>query len=141
MIKYGETLEVISDGNAGKEKEGLRRRREAVMGHELQRLAAAVRRGRQLRKIHRPAFPNHPLAWAVVPSRGIALEKSIRFNKGLLGTTHKLCLGIGLRSRHSLDVRRVGRPQSPDVEPKTIVRLREIAKATATAIKIHLAGV
>ena len=28
-----------------------------------------------------------------------------------------------------------------DVEPKTIVRLREIETATARAIKIHLAGV
>ena len=35
----------------------------------------------------------------------------------------------------------VGRRLNPDVEPKTIVRLREIETATATAIKIHLAGV
>ena len=34
----------------------------------------------------------------------------------------------------------VSRPLNRDVEPKTIARLREIATATATTIKIHLAG-
>ncbi len=32
-------------------------------------------------------------------------------------------------------------PLTTDVEPKTIERLREIATAAATTIKIHLAGV
>ena len=45
-------------------------------------------------------------------------------NKGVQGTLHK-----------------VSGPLTRDVEPKTIERLREIATAAATAIKIHLAGV
>ena len=36
---------------------------------------------------------------------------------------------------------KVRRPVNADVEPKTIVRLREIETAAATAIKIHLTGV
>ena len=106
---------MIIDGNAGMKKEGSRRHRDTTMGHELQRLGAAARRGRQLRQIHRPAFPNHPLAGAVVPSRGTALEKSTRLNKGLLGTTHKLSLCDGFRSLQSLFLQPVGRPQNPDV--------------------------
>ena len=100
---------MISDGNAGMKKEGSRRSRDTATGHELQRLGAATRRGRQLRQIHRPAFPNHPLAWAFVPSRGTAPEKQIRFNKGLLGTTHNLSLGNALGSLHSYRVQPVGR--------------------------------
>ena len=114
-------LKVISDGNAGMKKEGSRRFRDIAMGHGLQLGAAAARRGRQLRQPRRLAFPNPALARAVVPSRGISPGKVIRFNKGLLGTTHKLCLGIGLPSHHSLDVRPVGRPQSPDVRQKRLL--------------------
>ena len=36
---------------------------------------------------------------------------------------------------------KVSGPLTRDVEPKTIARLREIATAAATTIKIHLAGV
>ena len=111
---------MISDGNAGMKKEGLRRSRDTAMRHELQRLGAAARRGRQLRQIHRPAFPNHPLAGVVVPSRGSAPEKQIRFNKGLLGTTHKVSLCAGFRSLQSLFLQPVGRPQSPDVGSKRL---------------------
>ena len=52
-------------------------------------------------------------------------------NAPMMGA-HNLFLAIGAKARLS---------QNPDVEPKTIARLREIATATATAIKIHLAGV
>ena len=48
----------------------------------------------------------------------------MKANKGVQGTLHK-----------------VSGPLTPDVEPKTIERLREIATAAATTIKIHLAGV
>ena len=42
------------------------------------------------------------------------------FNKGLLGTTHKLSLGTPYRTLLSYRVQRVGRPQSPDVGGRNI---------------------
>ena len=74
------------------------------------------------------------------PYRAKIRRKTKNLNKGLLGTTHKLSLGTPLRTLLDYRVQPVGRPQSPDVEPKTIERLREIATAAATTIKIHLAG-
>ena len=106
---------MISDGNAGEKMEGLRRHRDTAMGHELQRLGAAQRRGRQLRRSRRPALPNHPLAVAVVPLRGIAPGKRIRFNKGFQATAHKLSLCNGYSSLLRLFLQPVGRRLNPNV--------------------------
>ena len=106
---------MISDGKAGMKMEGLRRHRDTAMDHELWRLAAAQRRGRQLRRPHRPAFPNHPLAGSFVPSRGTALEKQIRSNKVFQATAHKPSLCNGYSSLQSYIVLPVGRRLNPDV--------------------------
>ena len=62
-------------------------------------------------------------------------------NKGLQPTTHNWSAmhTASLATHLSGTVR--GSRLTPDVELKTITRLREIAKAAATTIKIHLAGV
>ena len=108
---------MISDGNAGMKMEGLRRHRDTVMGHELQRLGVAMRRGRKLRQPRRLAFPNHPLAGAFVPLRGTAPGKQIRSNKGFQATAHKPSLCNGYSSLLWLFVQPVGRRLNPDVVP------------------------
>ena len=46
----------------------------------------------------------------------------------------------GSNNRFQGTLHKVSGPLNRDVEPKTIERLREIATAAATTIKIHLAG-
>ena len=95
--------------------EGSRRRRGDPYGSQTTVIVCCRAAGETVTATPTAGVSEPSSRWGVRALTGCALEKSIRFNKGLLGTTHKLCLGIGLRSRHSLDVRRVGRPQSPDV--------------------------
>ena len=46
--------------------------------------------------------------------------KMKNLNKALLGTTHKLSLGIALRTLPHYRVQRVGRPQNADVLQETM---------------------
>ena len=64
--------------------------------------------------------------------------KKIRFNNGLLGTTHNLSLCHRFSSLQSYIVLPVGRPQSPDVQrPDNDEIYGEIATATATTRKLE----
>ena len=110
---------MITSGNAEMKKEGSRRCRgnpygpriTAIIGGHAA-LATDYSNSNGLR-LSDPRPRRSPRAFTLKPS-----GNEIRQNNGLLGTTHKLCLGIGLRSRHPLDVQRVGRPQNPDVQNK-----------------------
>ena len=108
---------VITDGNAAQNKRGSRRRHLGPYGPQITlttggRAAGATdystSSGRR--------YQNHPHARAAAKVSATTLKTRKRgFNKGLLGTTHKLSLCTPHRSLLDYRVQPVGRPQSPYV--------------------------
>ena len=106
---------MISDGNAGMKKEGLRRHRDTAMGYELRRLGAATRRGDSYGDPYGRRLSEPRARLGRRASRGSALEKQIRSNKGLQATAHKPPLCNGYSSLLRLFLQPVGRRLNPDV--------------------------
>ena len=90
---------MISDGNAGTEKRGSRRRRGNPYGAQTTvNIGGPAAAANDYSNPDGPRFQTHPLAWSDAPSRGISPEKQIRQNKGFQSTTHKLPLCDGFPS-------------------------------------------